>query len=560
MDLDIIHFSNYIYAYAVSNDELNVRIRLRSKVYDNIKVYYKNLYDHSKNIYSKNMIMILDDGIHSLYEATIQIKERHFKYYFELSQGLKTIAYTADGLIKEPASVNYFYYPAINDDEIITLPGWAEGEIIYQILVDRFYDGDAANNPKNVKSIDALPDRNTYYGGDFVGIIKKMDYIKSLGVKIIYLSPLFLSPTYHKYDVSDYYKIEDTYGGTVGLINLVETAHRNGIKVILDCVFNHCSAENELFQDVIKYGEASLYKDWFYIESFPIDIKRCNYDTFAGEVPSMPKFNTSNPDVINYLTDVAVHWTKTLDLDGWRLDVADEVSMCFWREFRRKVKAVKPEVLIIGEVWNHASKWMQGDQFDTVTNYKYRKWLVDFICGNINSSMFWQKISGNKMLYKTPSFNYLVNLIGSHDTIRFRTLVDNEKLHYLALLLTLTLDGMPLIYYGDEVGLEGQVDPDNRRAFRWNDINKEELKLIQSIGKLRESSTALKKGETIPLKSDERVLAFRRKYGNDMITVVLNFSNKVKKMKFNIQKVLYGELSVKNDSVYVQPYSIIIGL
>src|SRR5690554_1844633 len=344
MDIDITHLSEHIYAYAIGKDKLNVRIKVRKNSFDKILVKYKNLYDHSDNIFEKEMNLLLEDKDYSLYESTIHVKESRFKYYFELYNGNKIIAYTADGIMKKPTKENFFYYPVINYDDILSLPKWAEGEIIYQVIIDRFYDGCLENNPENVKSVMELPDRNTYYGGDFYGIIEKLDYIKSLGAKIIYLSPVFLSPTYHKYDIKDYYKIEKVYGGEEGLKALVDKAHEKGLKIVLDCVYNHCSVENDLFKDVIKNEKKSKYKDWFYIEDFPIDTKKGNYDTFGGLVPSMPRFNTANIEVINYLVDAAVYWTRKLNIDGWRLDVCDEVSQRLWREFHRKLKEINPEI------------------------------------------------------------------------------------------------------------------------------------------------------------------------------------------------------------------------
>ena len=152
----------------------------------------------------------------------------------------------------------------------------------------------------------------------------------------------------------------------------------------------------------------SEYKDWFYIDNYPVSIENCNYDTFAGCVPSMPRINTSNQHAIDYLVNSAVYWTKELNIDGWRLDVADEVSISLWRKFRTEILKANHEALIIGEIWNDASKWMNGDQIHTVTNYKYRKWVLDFIEGKIDSEVFWEKMASNNMLYKTMSFNYLI--------------------------------------------------------------------------------------------------------------------------------------------------------
>jgi glycosidase len=198
----------------------------------------------------------------------------------------------------------------------------------------------------------------------------------------------------------------------------VQKAHALGLKVILDAVFNHCSDQNPLFQDVLVNGARSPYAKWFYLDSFPVSAEPCNYDTFAGAVPSMPRFDTSNPEVIEYLTNAALHWTTRLNLDGWRLDVADEVSHSLWRELRRKLKQANPDILIIGEVWNHANAWLRGDEFDTVTNYKLRSALIALAKGQIDSGAFWRTVGANRMLYMAPFYPYLVSFAGTHDTSR----------------------------------------------------------------------------------------------------------------------------------------------
>lgn len=553
----IVHMSEHNYAYAIDHDILNIRIKIE-KYYDKIEVYYKNVYDHSQHISHKTMEIILTDDQYHLYETQIQVKERHFKYYFELSKDNQKAYYTADGWTNNPMPSNYFYYSMINQNDVLILPEWAKGEIIYQILVDRFYDGNPQNNPKDVKRINVLPDRNTYYGGDFEGIIEKLPYIASLGTKIIYLSPVFKSPTYHKYDIDNYEEIEEIYGGASGLKSLVKAAHQMGIKVILDAVFNHASVNHPFFQDVVKQGKDSKYHDWFWIESFPVDLANCNYDTFGSLVPSMPKWNTTNPKVINYLVKISEQWVNELSIDGWRLDVADEVATVFWQNFRLAMKKLNPDLIIIGEVWNHATKWMQGDQMDTITNYKYRQYLIDFLMTPLKATTFWQRINANKMLYKTPMHDYLVNLIGSHDTIRFLTLIKHRKKHYLALALLLTMDGMPLIYYGDEIGMEGDVDPDNRRAFRWDKINEQELDLIKQLGLLRSQNNILKKGKIVPLKTTKKVLAFKRILAGEELTIMVNFTNRSYQLLGSARGLVFGSGEILPNHLVTKPFSIAI--
>lgn len=548
----ICHISDNYYAYAVGKDTLKVRLKACSEKISGVVVRYKNLYNHTDEFFIKEMEEIVCDGVYTLYEAEITVKERHFKYYFEIKTENGISLYTADGIIEKLHESNCFYYPVINDDEIIILPKWAEGGIIYQVITDRFFDGDKSNNPAEVKSAKILPDRNTYYGGDYKGIIEKLDYIKSLGADMIYISPPFDSPTYHKYDVRDYYKIEKVYGGKKALKELVEKAHEKDMKIILDAVFNHCSIENKLFKDVIKKGKDSKYADWFIIDSFPVNTEKCNYDTFGGLVPSMPRFNTSNEEVIEYLTEVAVYWTKELDIDGWRLDVADEVSHSLWRVFRKKLKTIQKDCLLIGEVWNQALKWLWGDEFDTVTNYKYRKWMMDFVSGEIDSDTLWNKLQSNKMLYRTPVCNYLINLIGSHDTVRSATFFDDDKLHTLLIVSTLLLDGIPLIYYGDEIAMRGAEDPDNRRAMQWDFIkDNAALEAVREAGTLRQSSDVLKKGKTKRIASGERVLAFSRESESEKLTVIVNFGNENIKIKGNYEEIKAGEGILTKDGIQV---------
>lgn len=548
----ISHISDNYYAYAVAKDTLRIRFKACSEEISGVVVHYKNLYNHTDEFFTKEMDAILCDGVYTLYEAEITLKERHFKYYFEIATNDGVRLYSADGIMEKIHESNCFYYPVINDDEVTKFPKWAEGGIIYQVITDRFFDGDKSNNPSGVKSAEELPDRNTYYGGDYKGIIEKLDYIKSLGANMIYISPAFDSPTYHKYDVRDYYKIEEIFGGKKGLKELVAKAHEKGMKIILDAVFNHCSIENELFKDVIKKGKASKYADWFIIDSFPVNTKNCNYDTFGGLVPSMPRFNTSNEEVIEYLTEAAVYWTKELKVDGWRLDVADEVSHSLWRVFRKKLKAAHNDVLLIGEVWNQALKWLWGDELDTVTNYKYRKWIMDFVSGVIDIDTLWNKLHSNKMLYRTPCYNFLINLIGSHDTIRSATLLDDDQLHTLTLVATLLLDGIPLIYYGDEIAMKGEEDPDNRRAMQWA-CTKENatLEAVREVGELRRASDVLKRGKTERLSCGERILAFTRELNGEKLTVIVNFGDERIKVKGNYKEMMAGEGLIAKDGILI---------
>lgn len=520
----IFHQSSYCYCYAADENSLYVRLKAEHGALANVTLCYKDLYDHSRDIASVNMPLLLTDGVSDMYEARISLKSRRFKYYFELTDcSGRLYNYGSDGFSGQIAEADMFYYPYVNPDEIFNFPRWARGASIYQVLIDRFFDGDPSNNPKNCKPRGHMPDRNTYYGGDFAGITEKLDYLVSIGADILYLSPLLKSPTYHKYDVADYLSIDGIYGTREELIQLVRQARGKGIRVILDCVFNHCSSKNPIFSDVVQNGEKSRYKDWFCLNGFPVDEKECNYDCFGGLVPSMPRFNTSNPEVIDYLTGIALYWTKELDIDGWRLDVADEVSHLLWKTLRTRLLDYKPDLLIIGEIWNQATQWLDGTEMHTVTNYKFRRHLLDLASGAISAEDFWNKYNYTVMLYKTPAKSNLVNLVGSHDTARTATLLKNERLALCALIAMLTFEGMPLTYYGDEIALQGGEDPDNRRAMDWTKLNSRFASEYRRVAKYRQKSGVLRYGDITKINTEGSLLAFVRTYRNKKILIAINF-------------------------------------
>ena len=522
----IYHISDHVYAYPIASDVLSIRLKTAKDDIDRVIIHYKNIYDHDEPFEYQAMERRLLDEFNDYYESEIKVEGKRFKYYFELHKNGERQYYTADGFLTQIGHFNAFFYPYVNADDLFTLPQWIQGEVVYQVFVDRFYRGKDSPALGHHVSRTTRPDRNTLYGGDLYGVIDKLDYLLDVGVRAIYLNPVFSSPSYHKYDIADYDVVEAAFGGEEGLKKLVQESHQRGIGVILDGVFNHCAFTHKWFQDVLKNGEKSRYADWFLVSSYPVSRSEANYDSFGGVVPSMPKFNTANPEVIDALTDIAVSWTKKLDIDGWRLDVADEVSHTFWKVFRAKVKVVKPDCVIIGEVWNHASRWLQGDEMDTVTNYKFREWALRFAKGLIPSDVFWSKIHANLALYKRPLYPYLVNVIGSHDTERSRTHLGDDALHRLVMALMITFEGIPLIYYGDEVGMKGGEDPDNRRAMQWDLVDSQLAKDIRTLSRYRQQSRVLKHGGTKPIIVDDRVLAFERSDDDERLYVFLNFSDK----------------------------------
>ncbi|MDD4493728.1 MAG: glycoside hydrolase family 13 protein, partial [Eubacteriales bacterium] len=520
----LFHISECNYSYPVSETGLALRLQTACNDAERVMVSFQNLYDHVSPFKACEMHLLLSDGLNDLYEAEIDIPERRFKYYFTVQKGNEIVHFGSDGPSKEaPAKEGCFYYPCINPDDLPGLPEWASGETIYQIWTDRFCNGDTSNDPPCTKPWGALPDRSTYYGGDFKGIIEKLPYLNSLGVGVIYLNPVFASPSYHKYDICDFETVDSYMGGEEGLKELIAKAHENGIRIVLDGVLNHCSSKHPIFLDLIEKGENSLYKDWFYPYFFPVSMEKCNYDTFAGLVPDMPRFNTANPEVIEYLVNNTVMWTKKLNLDGWRLDVCDEVSHSLLKKLRSGLTEVRPDILIIGEIWNQAGRWMQGDEIHAVTNYKFRQATLRFLQGKGDALTFWRDLSHCKMQIKTPMQPYLINLNSTHDTERIRrALHHDEQLTLCAAALVMFMDGMPLIYYGDEVFMDGDVDPDSRRAMHWSSTGSDFAAKYRELANYRGRSVILKRGSTVLAYAEGQTLAIIREYAGEKLLCAVN--------------------------------------
>ncbi|NLB85250.1 MAG: glycoside hydrolase family 13 protein [Acholeplasmataceae bacterium] len=523
--MKIKHELKLPYVYPIDQTTLRIRLKVLKKSISKAYVIYKNIYNHEiDNYYKIEMKVIMEDQNYQYYEVDAKNEIPYFKYCFQIEIDKELFYFNIDGLVKENNQKRYFFYPVINSSEIISFPKDSEGKICYQILIDRFYQGDIRTNFNNLKDLKELPDRNTYYGGNYQGIIKKIPYLKTLGVSYLYLSPIFLSPSYHKYDVIDYYQLDDIYGSIEDLLELIKQCHNNNIKVILDGVFNHISSENEIFQDVIKKGVKSSYYDWFYIECEQPFL----YDTFgAGLVPSMPRLNTNNQDVIDYFGEVMFYWTKKLGIDGWRLDVYDEVSPRFWRSIRQKLKNEFPEINLVGEIWEQAHRWLDGSQIDTFTNYRYRDLVIELFEEKIDVPQFWNKMVDYYSLYPSVYYHYFINLIGSHDTIRISTLFNDPKVVEAVLILTLMFPGKPMIYYGDERGLKGDEDPDNRRAMIW-DIKNENNSFYSNLfklGKLREKNEILRKGDLVIINNQKNILSFVRTYKDREIKFIMNLGD-----------------------------------
>ncbi len=488
----IMHMPESRFCFAVSQSRVRLRLRISSQdAPDKIEVVYGGKYDFANVQNTMKMKIIAEDRLYIYYGTELELSDKRLAYIFKIYEGNKVSYYSEDGLTDtydfELNYYNCFQYAYLNDADIHYATDGASEAVFYQIFVDRFHRG---RSDKDISYINIewgdMPTPNSFAGGDLFGICEKLDYIKSLGVNYIYLTPVFHSSSNHKYDTKDYYRVDGTFGGEEALVALVEKAHSLGMKVVLDAVFNHLSEANTLFEDVLENGKSSKFADWL--------IKKQNgngYECFAS-CEYMPKLNTSNPDTRKYLIDIARYWTEKLCLDGWRLDVSDEVSHTFWRELRSQIKKINKNCILIGENWHDASSYLGGDQFDSIMNYALTKALLDYFAfDKLNSIQLAQKLNELLMRNTDTVNSMMLNLLDSHDTHRFLTRVNGDKSKLMCALAVLYFyPGMPCIYYGTENAMEGAYDPDSRRCFDWSleNENNEIKDLIKMLSNLKKDS------------------------------------------------------------------------
>ncbi|HEY9877496.1 MAG TPA: glycoside hydrolase family 13 protein [Leptolyngbyaceae cyanobacterium] len=402
----------------------------------------------------------------------------------------------------------------------IQTPDWVKNAVFYQIFPDRFARTTRqVNDPAMAVPLepwDAPPTPFGYKGGNLWGVIDKLDYLQDLGVNAVYFTPIFQSASNHRYHTHDYYRIDPLLGGDTAFYALLEAAHQRDIKVVLDGVFNHSSRGFFYFNDILENGPNSPWLDWFKVEGWPLSAydgaQPANYMGWVGN-RALPTFNHDNPNVREYIMRVAEFWIKQ-GIDGWRLDVPFEVKAeGFWQEFRDRIKAINPDAYIVGEVWHDARYWLDGTQFDGVMNYLFTGPTIAFTAKDrvlmplveephyfpypaLDAAEYASKIQELLELYDWEIQQTQLNILSSHDTARILG-VANEDIDSVALavLLQMTFPGAPSIYYGDEVGLGGGLDPDSRRVFpteeRWN---QDLLKLHKDLIALRHAHPVLRTG------------------------------------------------------------------
>ena len=466
---------------------------------------------------------------HTWWQVTVTLPYGRCKYCFELhgqDEGdvrycLENGFYTADELVtlrRVTGNFPGFEFPWLDGAECVRVPDWVPRTVWYQIFPDRFCRDTASQKPNALPwpaAEDAVTN-NEHYGGTLRGITEKLGYLADLNITGLYLNPVNASPSVHKYDTSDYLNIDPAFGSADDLHTLVKEAHARGIKVMLDGVFNHCGWDFALWQDVVRNGKASPYFDWFIVQEWPFETavepecentasrsrpsgtngKSGRYSVFAY-VDTMPKLNTNNPAVADYLLNVCETWVRSYDIDGLRLDVANELSHIFCRQLYRRMRSLKKDFYLLGEIWRSALPWLRGGELDSVMNYPLALCFWKFFYDKTLPALtLEQDINAVFTAYPEPVTVGLFNLLDSHDTPRLFTRNDGDvSAVWQQYALLLSLPGSPCIYYGSEVLLAGGNDPDCRRCMPWQAIEAgeyaEPMSMMRQLIALRHTHPAM---------------------------------------------------------------------
>lgn len=444
----------------------------------------------------------------------------------------------------------------------IHTPDWVKHAVFYQIFPDRFAKSDRVAKPNHLQPWDSLPTPEGYKGGDLLGVVERLDYLHDLGITAIYFTPIFQSASNHRYHTHDYYQVDPMLGGNEAFRELLEACHRRGMRVVIDGVFNHASRGFFQFNDILENGPFSAYLDWFFIEGWPLSpydgSRPANYRGWFNN-RALPKFNTDNPQVREFLMRIAEHWLRQ-GIDGWRLDVPFEIETAgFWQEFRQRVKAINPEAYIVGEVWRDARQWLQGDQFDGVMNYLFAGPTIAYVAGArvdpaqvvgrdyvtsppLTAAEYARVIDDVLTRYDWEIQLTQLNLFDSHDTARLLTIARGDRSSVrLAMILLMTFPGAPSVFYGDEIGLPGGVDPDARRTMPWDrpeTWDMEALAYHKQLIALRHALPALRTGAFHTLYADDAVFAFARKLDDQIVLVAVNNDEQARQVAIPVGNLL----------------------
>ena len=598
-------------------DRVRLRLRCARENLDSVILVFNDERIEMEKLYN--------DRLFDYYETFVQLGTEQVFYYFEIHCGQMTCYYNNVGLCN---SVEEYYNFTMTPG--FHTPDWAKGAVFYQIYVDRFYNGDRSNDVEDDEyfyigeGTSKVTDWNKYpaamgvrefYGGDIAGVMQKLDYLQELGVEVLYLNPIFVSPSNHKYDIQDYDYVDPHFGRIVKdegevlqrdengnlkadptypnksasryicrvtdkenleasnqlFAEFVEEVHRRGMKVILDGVFNHCGSFNKWLDRECIYENAPGYEKGAYVaEDSPYNTffkfrerqwpYNPHYDGWWGH-DTLPKLNyEESPSLFDYIMHVGRKWVSPpYNVDGWRLDVAADLGQSgeynhyFWKEFRRNVKEANPDALVLAEHYGDPTEWLKGDEWDTVMNYDaFMEPLTWFLTGvEKHSDEYRQDQLGNPdsffgsmrhfmTRFHTQSLLVAMNELSNHDHYRFLTRTNrkvgrtaylgpeaagegiDKSIMRLAVMIQMTWPGAPTIYYGDEAGLCGWTDPDNRRAYPWGSEDQELIDFHKEIIRIHKDYQALKTGSILFLHGQYSFISYGRFDEQDKFVIAIN--------------------------------------
>ena len=618
------------------NPYSEVKIKFRTAV-NNVDLVFL-VHNDEKKVMKK----VSSDDNFDFYEVTVQLDDESFLYYFELKSGKAVLKYDRRGVVRD---INQFYHFEIIPG--FKVPTWAKGAVMYQIYVDRFCNGDPSNDvetgeyhyigDKTVKVTDwnkypATMGVREFYGGDLQGVLNKMDYLQDLGIDVIYFNPLFVSPSNHKYDIQDYDHIDPHIGKIVDdkgellkegehenrlatkyinrvtnkanleasdalFAKVVAEAHKRGMKVIIDGVFNHCGSFNKwldrerIYENAEGYEKGayvskdSPYNNYFHFydgERWPYNP---TYDGWWGH-DTLPKLNyEASKELTDYILYIGKKWVSApFNADGWRLDVAadlghsPEYNHDFWKKFRKVVKEANPNAIILAEHYGDPKSWLRGDEWDTVMNYDaFMEPLTWFLTGMQkhsddyredllgNADCFFQAMTHHGSSFTNGALQVAMNELSNHDHSRFLTRTNRRvgRINTLgpeaanegidksvmreAVLVQMTWPGAPTIYYGDEAGVCGFTDPDNRRTYPWGNEDKDLIQFHKDMIHIHKTCPELLTGSLKHVVSDYNVIGYGR-FNKDAQTLVVVNNNDSPMIK----EVSVWELGVPRDCAMEQ--------
>lgn len=560
----ILHRPDSEYAYLYEENNFHIRLRTKKGDVQAVNVIKGDPYLITEDKWyldSEPMKLLTTTEQFDYWLIETNAAFKRLQYAFQLiGKDGEEVFYGDRGLFDFSEKViakaeNYFRMPYFQEIDRFKAPKWVKETIWYQIFPERFANGDSSNDPEGTLSWKSKehPGREDFFGGDLQGVIDHLDYLVDLGINGIYFCPIFKAHSNHKYDTIDYYEIDPDFGDKELFRRLVDEAHKRGIKIMLDAVFNHMGYESPQWQDVVKNQEKSPYASWFHIHSYPVAFgtngneegaKTVSYDTFAF-TPRMPKLNTANPEVQDYLLDIATYWIKEFNIDAWRLDVANEVDHHFWKKFYQETVAIKEDFYILGEIWHSSQSWLTGDEFHAVMNYAYTETIENFFVEqSISATKMISGLNEQLMLYRQQTNEVMFNMLDSHDTARLLTIAEEDKaVAQMTLAFTFLQHGSPCIYYGTEVGMTGENDPDCRKPMIWEKelqdqeflaFTKELIQLRKQYQEVLSSGTL----EFIQADDEKEFIGFKRENDKQVLTAYFNRGNQLQSYPKKAEQIL----------------------